>query len=244
MGREESYTETSTSIPSSDLHVAAFVEKGSCSDSKIREATLELVTGIRRLAERVSEKLWMHIRGLSRPEPGGWCVTRMLQPVPEVRLRQEELVYLRAHEGSGGAYSNASAKNYKSDEEDDGCGEEEDGETTKRKESREDGSSKDGSSKDGSSKDGHGKERWCTSKSSTRTQNLVFQRPHTRDLHAPESFIRDDAAALLRPWALPRLLSSLSLDSILMVLGLLMSEMRVVMVSDNPSKLTSCVLGE
>eukprot|EP00935_MAST-01C_sp_MAST-1C-sp1_P001506 g1506.t1 len=109
---------------------------------------------------------------------------------------------------------------------------------------QQEGASKDegkGQGKGKSASTGAGTEQGARSKHSKQT--FVFQRPRGRDLTSRESVIRDEESALLRPWALPVLLSTLSLDSVLMLLGLLMTEMRVVMVSDEPSRLTACVLG-
>ena len=48
---------------------------------------------------------------------------------------------------------------------------------------------------------------------------------------------------LARQWALPILLSTLSLDHIMLILGLLLTEMRLVLVCPQPDRLTAAALG-
>ncbi|ETV96243.1 hypothetical protein H310_10427 [Aphanomyces invadans] len=76
---------------------------------------------------------------------------------------------------------------------------------------------------------------WCCFRLDPQHPLLTFHRPHT-------STSRHEARQFILEFTSPRLFSKVSLDHLLLLLGCLCCEVRVLLLSSNPSLITSCVL--
>ncbi|RHY10766.1 hypothetical protein DYB36_006708, partial [Aphanomyces astaci] len=76
---------------------------------------------------------------------------------------------------------------------------------------------------------------WCSFRLDPQHPLLTFHRPHT-------STTRHEARQFILEYTSPRLFSKVSLDHLLVLLGCLCCEVKVLLKSSDPSLLTSCVL--